>query len=495
MLKSSLLEIIRTFSKQELIKFEDFVGSPYFNKKEKVINLYLELRKFSPDFKNENLEKEKIWAIVFPGKKYNYGIMKNLIFDLNKLAEQFIIELKFKDDKYKQSDCLINALLDRKLHKLYEIKHNSIDKKPDLNYLNKNNLALTSYLNLMIEIYTLKAQYHNQFDQNIRLENLQSVNDSYYLSNFLIKLFSNYAYAVSESLNRNYDMEKNIYSKLLDLISPGLETLIGSVNKVNNSKLNPLYLEIYYMMYLAVKEKTESSYLDFKKTLFENLDILPKISIQTLHHCLLVGLVNCNHIRLNQHKEALEIFDSLIRCNLLLGVRNDIIPIYVFYNYILKCFFISDSEKAKAFSSRFISKLEPKQAESAKIYVRSVISFIDKDFMDSLAQISLLDLPYSLLKIPLKYQKAMCIYEIGEYEMFLNEMDSLKHFVKNNYFVNTVKNERVNRYFSVIKRLFDLKHDFNEFEFLKLKNFVKLTYNDSNQWFNDKLDELEKENS
>ncbi|MBK7160157.1 MAG: hypothetical protein IPH77_16895 [Ignavibacteria bacterium] len=74
-------------------------------------------------------------------------------------------------------------------------------------------------------------------------------------------------------------------------------------------------------------------------------------------------------------------------------------------------------------------------------------------------------------------------------------MDSLKHFVKNNYFVNNVQIEKINRYFSVIKQLFDLKQDFNEFEFLKLKNFIKETYNDSNQWFNDKLDEIEKAKS
>ncbi|MBK9332694.1 MAG: hypothetical protein IPM96_09925 [Ignavibacteria bacterium] len=59
MLKSSLLEIIRTFTKQELIKFEDFVRSPYFNKKENVINLFLEIKKYSPDYENENLKKEK----------------------------------------------------------------------------------------------------------------------------------------------------------------------------------------------------------------------------------------------------------------------------------------------------------------------------------------------------------------------------------------------------------------------------------------------------
>ena len=496
MLKSSLLEILRTFSKQELIKFENFVRSPYFNKKENVVNLFLAVKKNAPSFSDGSLEKEKVWNKLFPGKDYNYGRMKNLIFDLNKLAEQFIVDLKFKDDKYKQADCIVNALLERKLHKLYVIKHNSIDKKPDLNYLSKNNLEIDKYLHLIVELYTLKAQFHKQFEPNMRLENLQFICDSYHLSNFLIELFCCYANAIADSYSKNHDLEKNLHVKLLELISPnGLKTLIDSINEDRNSKLNPLYLKIYYMMYLSVKEKTESRYLDFKKIVFDNLDILPKLSIQTLHHCLLATFAYDNTIRLNPHKEVIEIYDSLIKCNLITGVRNDNIPIYVFYSYIYKCFLISDAERIKTFSSEFISKLEPSQQESAKIYVRSVVSFLSKDFMDSLSQISLLDLPYSVLKINLKYQKAMCIYEIGEYEMFLNELDSLKHFVKNNYFVTEIKKDLLNRYYSVIKRLFDLKRDFKEFEFLKLKNFVKETYKDSNHWLNDKLEEIKKANN
>ena len=33
-------------------------------------------------FENENLEKERVWNKLFPGKSYNYGIMKNIIHDL-----------------------------------------------------------------------------------------------------------------------------------------------------------------------------------------------------------------------------------------------------------------------------------------------------------------------------------------------------------------------------------------------------------------------------
>ena len=78
MLKSSLLEILRTFSKQELIKFEDFVRSPYFNKKENFVKLFLEIKKYSPELSDEDLtirksssDTEKVIVYRLPEVKKN----------------------------------------------------------------------------------------------------------------------------------------------------------------------------------------------------------------------------------------------------------------------------------------------------------------------------------------------------------------------------------------------------------------------------------------
>ena len=88
--KSTLVEILRTFSKDELTSFGDLAASPYFNKKTNVTKLCKALNKFAPAFPAEKITKEEMWKLIFPGKKYNYGIMKNLIYDLNKLAVKFI---------------------------------------------------------------------------------------------------------------------------------------------------------------------------------------------------------------------------------------------------------------------------------------------------------------------------------------------------------------------------------------------------------------------
>ena len=138
MLKSSLLEIIRTFTKQELIKFEDFVRSPYFNKKENVVKLFLEIKKYSPELSDEDLEKEKVWGRLFPGQKYNYWIMKNLIFDLNKVAERFLHIQNYESKIFEQDINLLEKMNEKGLLRQYEKNLKSFRNETDKTTFDQN---------------------------------------------------------------------------------------------------------------------------------------------------------------------------------------------------------------------------------------------------------------------------------------------------------------------------------------------------------------------
>ncbi len=126
--KSTLVEILRTFSKDELSGFGDFVSSPYFNKKSNVTKLYTALKKLAPDFPAAMIAKEEMWKSIFPGKKYNYGIMKNLIYDLNKLAVKFL-ELEVYSQKQFDNDFnQLDAFRLKKLKSLF-IKKSAESRK------------------------------------------------------------------------------------------------------------------------------------------------------------------------------------------------------------------------------------------------------------------------------------------------------------------------------------------------------------------------------
>ena len=74
--KTSFLDIMRALNKEELKRFEAFLNSPYFNTRNNVVNLFSSIKKYAPEFTHKMLDKEEVWKKLFPGKKYNYGILK-----------------------------------------------------------------------------------------------------------------------------------------------------------------------------------------------------------------------------------------------------------------------------------------------------------------------------------------------------------------------------------------------------------------------------------
>ena len=57
MLNTSVISVFRTFSKEELKRFEEFLLSPYYNKKSAVVNLFNVIKKNEPDYNSPNLER------------------------------------------------------------------------------------------------------------------------------------------------------------------------------------------------------------------------------------------------------------------------------------------------------------------------------------------------------------------------------------------------------------------------------------------------------
>lgn len=157
MLKTTILKIIQTFSEKEISDFEDLLKSPYFNKKSGVVKLYNEVKKYYPDFTNENLEYEKLWSKIYPGKKYGYGVMKNLIFDITKLAEQFITQQEYKVNEIQEFANLYKALGSRYLISLLKSKQVFIN----------NNLSDDNLINLNIPVEEFYFQLLKIFDVKI----------------------------------------------------------------------------------------------------------------------------------------------------------------------------------------------------------------------------------------------------------------------------------------------------------------------------------------
>ena len=58
MLNTTLIEILKTFSAEEIKWFDEFIRSDYFNKSQRLLNFGIRLRNFSPDYNSISLKRE-----------------------------------------------------------------------------------------------------------------------------------------------------------------------------------------------------------------------------------------------------------------------------------------------------------------------------------------------------------------------------------------------------------------------------------------------------
>ena len=99
MKNSTLIEILKNFTGEEFKKFEDFSQSSYFNKNTNIIKLVQYLKILSPRFEDEAIRKENIWKALFGEKKFNYGVLKNIIYETGKIVNMFMsVEIFMKKD-------------------------------------------------------------------------------------------------------------------------------------------------------------------------------------------------------------------------------------------------------------------------------------------------------------------------------------------------------------------------------------------------------------
>ncbi|MBK7253007.1 MAG: hypothetical protein IPI04_03590 [Ignavibacteria bacterium] len=109
-----LIQILRSFTKNEIVLFDEFLRSPFYNKKPNAVKFFETLKKHAPDYNGDEVGKENIWKQLYPGKKYNWGVLKNLIFDLTKLSEKFIEVMLYEDNVTEKNFLYLDALSNRK---------------------------------------------------------------------------------------------------------------------------------------------------------------------------------------------------------------------------------------------------------------------------------------------------------------------------------------------------------------------------------------------
>lgn len=459
MLRNSLVEILRTFSKEEISEFEDFVKSPFHNKKSNVIKLFAAIKKCGNLFDSENLEKEKLWEKIFPGKTYNYGVMKNLIHDLTKLAEEYIVASTNQNDALRNNSDLIRALSERNLSKLLTSKIASFEKKYNEENYRASNSDAINYYAFLGDLYSMKAYTLTLTAPDKNTEQDLILASEFALYSGVLSIMKSIPNYISFKLGGAKYERVNLVIELFKAMDiRSAEAFLLSVNRKSPSAY--VLIRSFYLFCRTVLSETDTNdYFKMKKFIFSSADLFSGQDLKTMVNCITVGLAQTKakySKEINVDKEILDLYDFNIERGSLTE-DNGTLRDAIFIKYITHCCSLKNIKKAEDFLSVFSNLLKAETRENSVNAAKAHISFAKKDYHDAQNFISKVQLTYFELKITVKSLQAMIFFELDEYESFIYLYDSLLHFSRSNKRTLPQKMHNFKLFGDIVKDLFRIK--------------------------------------
>jgi hypothetical protein len=454
------------------------------------VHLFSELINNSDELNLRNLDRYVIWKKLFPGKDFNYGIMKNLIYDLRRLSEKFLLsEVRQSDEFINQKD-LLDTYYNRDLKDLYE---------PEFLKMQKSSYRESINLNLIREDYyhTMWRNYKTRWNFGTHLSHTKKFNDiinpasDYLVASFLIHSFIVFHNITAQRYEHNYSEKDNSLEIFLKNSSETglINSVIDNINP--DSKDVADVLRVYYSMYLClINPDSERRYYDFKESVLSNSKLFSKKDLQALfimlRNCLTFSTSGINSVGF----ETLEIYDSMIEKKIFL-MENESAWNQEFISYVIISARLGKTESIVKFVNKFINRIQKDTRTNILLFSEAHICFTKGEYEKALEISSKISFELFPVKYYIKDLQLKIFYELNNYDAFMMAADSFSHFISKNKSVSSkwkIKNKML---CSNIGSLFKLRENLNGYDLMKFKEKVNYKHLHKSSWLAVKIKELE----
>ncbi len=422
---SKLIQILKTFNKQELNKLSKFVNSPYFTGERRCYPLLNILKKHYPGF---SISNEKIYEELYPGKKYGERRSVSLLLtqssDLYKMCKLFLIQLETEADKAAGEHLLLEQLRRRKLNREFEREFKSAAERRQ----NNKTGAIDLYNNY--RLYFLKGEYEKSAG------NIRGVLEGFTVSGesaLAFGIITAYKYSEIRSICENAYNIKPSHSFAVDFFSALNSRSLVEKMKAGN---DPYYPVIYanYLVYMINKEPDNLAHLEALKTLLaqrpDDYGRTEKFILYSVIVSALIRLENADY-KIERTQELFDVYNIMFKKGIYKYKDEEALEASAFRNILSVAFELRKLDWAEEFIEKTSAELPEKLRESMKNHAFANLHFLKKDHNKALSCINRVNFDYPLHKIDSKTLTFRIYYELGDYEHAFSVLDTTRQYVVN----------------------------------------------------------------
>ncbi len=449
----AFIKIIRTFSKQEIKEFGKMTKSPYFGGGKYVYNFWRELKKYSPELGEKQIEKRKIFSAVYPGREYDDTIIRKVSSVFLKMTEKFLA-MKKLDSGYKLNfDIFLAAeLRERGLNRMFENKAKALEKifdeisVYDFQSLNERHLLQVQWMNYATDT----GNSHKNFEARMRYY-------EYGIFYFLCIIIQETARIWVETNIYNNSSKFNIVNELLNCID--LEKFTAILNK-KDYRYNPTLKVNIFMMNMYRSTRGYEDYFIYRDFLFLNGSQMPRrvayfFFIFLINYCLkFEGSTEYNFV-----KELSVIFDKADEFDI---IRHPVTNIIVPANFLVAAEAHTNAgefDKVEKFITKYSVWIKGENSDYTINYTYANLWFAKKEFEKALEIINRHEPFLAYDKVNFRITKLMLLFELNRWEEFSVFIDSTRQFIRTTELISSYLRQRAQEFLNIVNKLFDMREN------------------------------------
>lgn len=413
MIKSKLFDVLKSFSKEDMKRFGDYLNSPFFNKRKLISDLFNVYRKFYPAFSDKSFTKEKVFKKIFPDKKFSDEVFRNLNSILHSHAEDFLSIINYSG----------NSLV-MKQHLLSEINHRNIlpvfkkNFDESLEMLESSVHKDLKYFYSGFSLFQNKDLYNSMINRFSKEDIIASEKNLVIF--FVMQLLEIQNYILFEC--RILDLDDSLY-----LDKGFTEKLLKALPK----EITELpQIRIYYNAWM-LELSSEKKYYDNLRSLINSHGHLIE---KEKHYNKYLDMIH--YLKRTSSTQDIETVKELfhLRKEIVekgLFMENTITNIF-FMNLVRSAIRLNELEWAANFISQYQTLLIPRYREITAYLALAFLHFEKREFGEALSYAARVKYEDSYYSLEVKNLTARIYYEMKDYELLQNFISSYRMYLSKN---------------------------------------------------------------
>lgn len=425
MIKNKAAEIIKTLSDTEKKEFGQFLKSAYFNSNKNLTKLFALIGKNLDTIDSDKITEEFLYSKLYPGKKFSYGIMKNMMSELSGLAEKFLVinSVNTGIDSVSQKLILLKEYDKRNLDSYFLRSYDKLEK-----YLGSIKIHEDYFRDYFAADEVLRSFHLNRSGVNqFASATLKGTENTFLLlisvlsDEFIINL------SVEHGANRKpeYDIIKEF------ITSVDLNALVSSVENSKLKNKEEILIKLKTISLFVNPEGSKDVYFHLKDAIFRNYRKYSNLMLYTM-------IVNTilQYAEMRSSAGSPEFFEekyrvlkkmfSFVKFNSE-GVGHVYLSVYL--DVVLTGIKLGETDYASEFAEKFRKDVDPSVRDLAYHLAAAYIHASKRNYEACLLELAKVDQADFHIKLRTKFLYLKCFYELKMYEQGLSMVDSFKKFI------------------------------------------------------------------